>query len=1592
MAKVSTKGYKKNSKDNREPFLRIPSGNITMKEDDGTPLRKGPILGIDNFGNRQFMMPGLDYQFPGNSVYEIPMMSDGGNPTDPPSNSNPEKPYAYFNPQLNKWQDPPKDPNATIDWSQYMPAFSLSEQVVRPKENPLNAGIYDINYILSNQGSNNINDQQLQDYYNYVNNKGSKNYFYDTHEAVKDDQGNYTWKPKAGVDYNKLIQGTPLNQFLYKAGSLSSPIDQFGNPHKSFEGLEMGYSPYNIWSSPTTGIGIYDEFSPNNVLSQINFTEDQGEYPTIYFLNAVNGSNANTEDIFSGLASGDGKLPISLREAIAGKMAMSQGQTYSNLVDSFEKNPEFGKSYKDAFNYNDDLVRLINAPNTTIAGALPLTKEIVAALQEFEKNSKYAYDAYGNNKMSNEDIKAAIEYEKKVKAYLLQQAGLDAEGGMNTLMHYNYTTPAAYSEINRPGVTNVYQNYDKVFQQFPELQTQGLDWLKNADNKQKFDKFLNDNNIKFYKKGGVAGKASGGDISVPDLRRVKISKLPSFKGDTGPSTFEPSYDVSKSVADNIELNRRAKVAGWNSVAEYEASGWKYKNAKEKKKTAPPKPQETKQVNSVADNISKLFTSETSGPPVDVNALMSNPAEYVKSNIIAPSQSYVVPTEYYETLRRQELPTKESYRNNRYYPYPSPEGGNPTIGYGHKLTDKEFNSGKFKSGLTAAGADSLFHVDVDDHLARAKQRYDAAHGAGAFNKLNPELKTLALDFTYNGIDLGDKKVGYPKFWTAANQYSTAADAAIKQQARQVMLNNYVRNMTDPKTKKFVPLGERNKYTLGVLDNLKKTGGELPKAQYGPPDWRNMLDYKNAAPAPKQNLVGDIRKVNQPKTVAESTNANPVLPRHWTDESGKRRTASEIKAIEAEWEKAYQKEVAAEKAKIAERAAADKARLQQVAQEQFGVDISQVDNYNKYDDGTWAPKTEKQKQFEAGLSDLNQTESAEQNIGNRKTTEEELIELAKEAPFALLGTGAYSQAFKALRGAKNVTPAFGAFAPEPGIFDNIIGKSVQEAGPFNVNPTEVFIRNAQRNGIIPANANVKTLLENPNLLNTAITRGIKNNLTVARRVRPSAGAGIAESSRGTITPLATGDATALSRFTGDPIGEAFHMGTHVPRESYGMRSGLQFLPEDVDALYFNAPGKTAKESSRLVPNQYGDYTVTSRIPFEYSTDPQSMYAQYMRMLQKTKGMSGGIGAKPGDIFGRLHGVGAQESAIIGRPGQQVLEPVSVSTIPDYNKPMMDFEELNKLSKENPEKFKELFWEKYNSGQIARTPQELSLPETSPFISPDLALGRENGETLVDLRQAFYTDAANRQRALRELAPVQKTNFSPLTQLNKNNGSSGFLDGISLERGAPKRKSTMYKASENIEDANFDIRRIYRGDKEKAKTIKVIGKSGDWTANRSADGTYYFNAGMSNPFESGKAMLQMDKLLPPKPVILEPNSLSLDSYKNTIKLGQRPHWNMEFENYIPLNHSAIHNTMLSDKFKFKPEATQMAFKSLDEANIALKDINTWLKEQGVTQKADVIGNGNGDFGITIPNFRLSRDYKKGGETKRVKINGLPKNWKTT
>ncbi len=70
-------GYRMDAPGYNDPYKVIPSGNITMTEQDGGALKKGPLLGIDNMGNQQMMFPGYNYVFPGNEVMEIPVAQEG---------------------------------------------------------------------------------------------------------------------------------------------------------------------------------------------------------------------------------------------------------------------------------------------------------------------------------------------------------------------------------------------------------------------------------------------------------------------------------------------------------------------------------------------------------------------------------------------------------------------------------------------------------------------------------------------------------------------------------------------------------------------------------------------------------------------------------------------------------------------------------------------------------------------------------------------------------------------------------------------------------------------------------------------------------------------------------------------------------------------------------------------------------------------------------------------------------------------------------------------------------------------------------------------------------------------------------------------------------------------------------------------------------------------------------------------------------------------------------------------------------------------------------------------------------------------------
>lgn len=187
--------------------------------------------------------------------------------------------------------------------------------------------------------------------------------------------------------------------------------------------------------------------------------------------------------------------------------------------------------------------------------------------------------------------------------------------------------------------------------------------------------------------------------------------------------------------------------------------------------------------------------------------------------------------YLSDLRSLENSIKKGYRNNKWYPHSSIEGGANTIAYGHKLQPGE----SFSSGLTEQQARDLQKKDVLAHQTKAEKFVDDKYGKGTYDKLPQNSQMLLTDYAYN---LG-----------SLNKFPSFVEGVVKGD-KDKMLKEYERR----------GLSERNKWTKDVinttdfskksnnnsqylydisvlLNNLlsgwfnKQDGGELQKASYG-----------------------------------------------------------------------------------------------------------------------------------------------------------------------------------------------------------------------------------------------------------------------------------------------------------------------------------------------------------------------------------------------------------------------------------------------------------------------------------------------------------------------------------------------------------------------------------------------------------------------------------------------------------------------------------------------------------------------------------------------------------------------------------------
>lgn len=159
----------------------------------------------------------------------------------------------------------------------------------------------------------------------------------------------------------------------------------------------------------------------------------------------------------------------------------------------------------------------------------------------------------------------------------------------------------------------------------------------------------------------------------------------------------------------------------------------------------------------------------------------------------------------------------------WFPHDSPEGGNPTIAYGHKLTDEEVSAGTYDKGITMSDARRLLNSDVDKHRARAREYF----GEEGWNELRTDEQNMLTEFAFNVQPKVDKKTGEvtPGVMTFPRMFG-----AMAMRDREGMIRQHRRTFVDAETGKRRGLARNKAFRKFFLEGYQ--GGDPIK---NPPAW-------------------------------------------------------------------------------------------------------------------------------------------------------------------------------------------------------------------------------------------------------------------------------------------------------------------------------------------------------------------------------------------------------------------------------------------------------------------------------------------------------------------------------------------------------------------------------------------------------------------------------------------------------------------------------------------------------------------------------------------------------------------------------------
>ena len=122
-------------------------------------------------------------------------------------------------------------------------------------------------------------------------------------------------------------------------------------------------------------------------------------------------------------------------------------------------------------------------------------------------------------------------------------------------------------------------------------------------------------------------------------------------------------------------------------------------------------------------------------------------------------------EFIEYIKRVENGSKVGYDSGVWSPHPSPEGGNDTIGYGHKMrNDEEW----MQAGVSDEQIEKLLLSDIIKAAEDASEVINE-YGSGDFEGICQYCQEMFTDFVFNLGPNGLRR--FPKFVDATLNHDT-----------------------------------------------------------------------------------------------------------------------------------------------------------------------------------------------------------------------------------------------------------------------------------------------------------------------------------------------------------------------------------------------------------------------------------------------------------------------------------------------------------------------------------------------------------------------------------------------------------------------------------------------------------------------------------------------------------------------------------------------------------------------------------------------------------------------------------------------------